>query len=267
MPRPWQRIASCIAAAVLALLLSGCEVRGTVDVRSGTEAVADLVFTEAQVDCYGLTRYAGLVIKGTPESDGHQTCRAQGTIDPEALKDFGIQLTQAGEYVIVELQLPTQIGFMPIQVDIGFPGTVVDSGGLTVTGNSVRLGNASGLSDGNPIRLVAQSHPGPQWWVLALLGGLIGGVALTLAGVLLLRRRRLRTEVNPVGDEDADAEPTVTLDTEPARDPGYEALFAPPPPDTEVAQPPAPAASPPDPPVAVAADHTIWAPPDDRGDR
>ncbi|HSK34444.1 MAG TPA: hypothetical protein VK903_13255, partial [Propionicimonas sp.] len=60
---------------------------------------------------------------------------------------------------------------------------------------------------------------------------------------------------------------TVTLDTEPARDPGYEALFAPPQPDTHVAQPPAPAASPPDPPVAVAADHTIWAPPDDRGDR
>ena len=42
MPRPWQRLAACTAAALLTLLLCGCEVHGTVDVKSGTQAEANL---------------------------------------------------------------------------------------------------------------------------------------------------------------------------------------------------------------------------------
>jgi hypothetical protein len=278
MLRPWQRIVCCAAAALSGLLLSGCEVHGTVDVKSGTVAEANLVFTEAEVDCLGLTRYAGLVIKGSPESDGNQTCRAQGTIDTSALKDFGIELSQAGEYVIVDLALPQQFGYMPTQVDISFPGGVVQDGGLKVTGTTVRLGDASGLATLTPVKVVALAHPGPEWWVMALFGGLLTGVALTAGLLLLLRRRhRLRTtlhaDTEPSPDPDATDAPgappaTVTPDPEPVdavRDADYHALFAPPPPGTTAAAGPAPERAAPQPPATAAADHRIWAPPDDSG--
>ncbi|HEY3338805.1 MAG TPA: hypothetical protein VGK18_09900 [Propionicimonas sp.] len=282
MLRPWQRIVGCIAAALGALLLSGCEVHGTVDVKSGTQAEANLVFTDAEVDCLGLTKYAGLVIKGSPESDGNQTCRAQGTIDLDSLKDFGVELSQVGEYVIVDLALPQQYGFMPIQVDISLPGRVLEDGGLPLTGTTVRLGDATGVATLSPSKVVALSHPGPEWWVAALLGGLVAGIVLTAVVVLLARRRHsLRTTLH------ADAEPPEPDDTAPAtgaptpqqatvasgfepdvvRDEQYEAMFAPPPPGTVVAAVRAPAPAEPSPPATVAADHRIWAPPEDRGDR
>jgi hypothetical protein len=281
---PWQRIAGCTAAALLALLLSGCEVHGTVDVRSGTEAEANLVFTEAEVDCLGLTKYAGLVIKGTPESDGHQTCRAQGTIDLASLKDFGIQLTQTGEYLMVDLALPQRFGYMPTQVDISFPGTVLDGGGTTVSGNSVRLDEGTGVTTFSPARVVALSHPGPAWWIMALFGGFVGGVALTVACLLLLRvRRRLRTTLQADAEQPLDPEATTHVTEEPvpdeatvqanpgpgepARDAHYHALFAPPPPGAVAAAAPAPASPAPSPPVTVAANDRIWAPPEDQGDR
>ena len=284
MLRPWQRVFACTAAALLALLVSGCEVRGTVDVKSATEAEVNLVFTRSEVDCIGLTRYAGLVIKGSPESDGNQTCRAQGTIDMAALKDFGIVLSQAGEYVTVDLALPQQFGNMPTQVDIGFPGRVVEDGGLPVSGTSVRLGDASGIATFSPVKVVALSHPGPDWWVIALAGGLVAGSGLT--GVLILlwgRGRRLRSSLHldaePAPDPDASApatdapgpqRATVPPDGQPVaamRDARYEALFAPPAAGTEAVAVRAPEPAAPSPPAPVAAEHRIWAPPEDRGDR
>ena len=277
MLRPWQRTVACTAAALLALLLSGCEVHGTVDVKSGTQAEANLVFTQAEVDCLGLTKYAGLSIKGNPESDGNQTCRAQGTIDLAALKDFGIVLSQVGEYVTIDLALPQQFGNMRTQVAIDFPGRVVADGGLTVTGTSVMLGDANGLATFSPVKVVGLSHPGPEWWVIALFGGLVAGIGLTGALVLLVRRgHRLRTTLHvnaePPPDPDAPApnpQPaTVAPDGEPvsaASAAHYEAMFAPPPQGTAataVRMPPAPA---PSPPATVPAEHRIWAPPEDSG--
>ncbi len=281
MLHPWQRMLGCTAAALLALLLSGCEVHGTVDVTSGKQAEANLVFTDAEVDCLGLTRYAGLVIKGSPESDGNQTCRAQGTIDTAALKDFGIELSQVGEYITVDLALPQQFGYMPTQVDINFPGRVLEDGGMAVTGTSVRLGDSSGIATLSPVKVVALSHTGPEWWVLALVGGFAGGIALT-AGVLLLvrRRRRLRTLHTDADPLEPDAAPATAVPppvgaavapnanpVEPVRDQDYDAMFAPPIPGQSPAVVRAPAPAPAPPPEAAAADHRIWAPPEDQGDR
>ncbi len=280
---PWQRIAGCTAAALLALLLSGCEVHGTVDVRSGTEAEANLVFAEAEVDCLGLTRYAGLVIKGSPESDGNQTCRAQGTIDLDSLKDFGIQLSQTGEYVTLDLAMPQQYDYMPTKVDITFPGKVLEGGGTTVSGNSVELTQSSIAASPDNSRVVALSHVGPEWWVMALVAGFAGGVALTVAVLLLVRRHRHLSTTLQVDAEQLPTDattpeaaamtppnPTVPPEVgprDPVRDADYEALFAPPEPGTvaAAARPPAQAEPPPE--ATVPADHEIWAPPEDRGDR
>ena len=258
MGRPWQRMVGCTAAVVLALLVSGCEVRGTVEVKSGTEAVADLVFTESEADCLGLTKFAGLIIKGVPESDGHQTCRAQGTIDLEALKELGITLTQTGEYVIVDLALPQRVGSMPLEIDISFPGVVVEDAGMPVTGNSVRLGNATGISDFSPARFVALSHPGPQWWVIGLSSGFAGGVGLTLVLLWLFGRRR-RLAARPLSP--VPPEPSTTV-----RDPEYEALFAPPSADEPARVPLSPAPSGKAGEAEPGADHRVWGPPGDRGD-
>ena len=283
MLRPWQRIVACTAAALLASLLSGCEVHGTVDVKSGTEAEANLVFTQAEVDCLGLTTYAGLVIKGSPESDGDQTCRAQGTIDLDALKDFGIQLSQNGEYVLLDLAMPQQYAYMPMQIAVTFPGPVLDADGSTVQGNTVQLSERSGITIPDSARVVARSHPGPEWWVMALIAGFGGGVVITVLVLLLVRRHRHLQETLQVDAEqlptDATAPETGTAPAfdvpatpgagpqEPIRDAAYEAQFAPPKPGT-VTAPTRQSVEPARPREATPpAEHRIWAPPEDRGDR
>jgi hypothetical protein len=283
MPRPWQRIAACTAAGLLTLLLCGCDVHGTVDVKSATQAEANLIFTEAEVDCLGLTRYAGLVIKGTPESDGHQTCRAQGTIDLDSLKDFGIKLSQTGEYLMLDLAMPEQFGYMPTKVDITFPGKVLDGGGSTVSGNSIQLNELSGAASPGRSRVVALSHAGPEWWVMALIAGFGGGVVLTVLVLLLVRRHRHLRETLQVDADQLPADATTPETgvapptnpaampdasfSEPMRDADYDALFAPPKPGTVAAVPRQPAEPPPPPEATTPADHEIWAKPEDRGDR
>lgn len=289
MPRPWQRIVVCAAAALAMLLVSGCEVHGTVDVTSATRAEADLVFTEAEVDCLGLTEYAGLVITGSSDSDGNQTCTARGTLDLTSLEDFGIRLSQTGEYLMLDLAMQQRFAYMPVQVDITFPGAVLDGGGFTADGRGVHLGSLSLATSPDRSRVVALSHRGPQWWVIALAGGLLGGVVLTLAFLFGLRwRRRVHAAWQAEADAAAGlpypdaAAPEAARETtpeatpvaaqpqgsweRPASDPEsdaqYESLFAPPPAGT--AAPPAQAASPPEPtpPAAATVDHRMWAPPD-----
>lgn len=239
MPRPWQRISGGLAAGCLALLLAGCEISGTVDVRSDTEVVADLIVTKAEADCLGLTRFAGLVIKGTPDPNGNQRCRAQGTVDLAELKDYGVDVSGLGEYLMVDLALPRQFRDMPITIDITFPGRVVDAGATTASGNQVTLTEGLGVTDSPRTRVVAMSHPGPQWWVIGLVAGFGVGVCLTLVllFLLLLRRRRLRVRVSGEGAGRPD----------PVR--------APLPPPARPTRP------------EQAGDHEIWAPPADRGDR
>jgi hypothetical protein len=131
--------------------------------------------------------------------------------------------------------------------------------------------------------VIALSHAGPEWWVLALAAGFGGGIVVTVLVLLLLRwRRHLRTlqveaeqllPIEATAPESGAAPPTNTPATpdadsrEPMRDADYGALFAPPKPGTPTAQrlPLAPLRPPPE--AIVPADHEMWAPPEDRGDR
>ncbi|MGV8908637.1 MAG: hypothetical protein ACOH1Y_06605 [Propionicimonas sp.] len=253
MFRPWQRILGGIAACCGALLLAGCEISGTVEVHSDSEVVANLIVTKAEADCLGLTEFAGLVVKGTPDPDGDQLCRANGIVDLAELKDYGVEVSRLGEYLMVDLALPRRIRDMPISIDITFPGPVVTAGDTTASGNQVTLTEGVGVANSGPTRVIAMSHAGPQWWVLGLTAGFVVGVGLTLAFVLVLRRRRLRSRP---------ATPAATV-----REPDDDAWFAPP---SSGAMPPASAE--PVPPGRVpgpeqATDHRIWAPPADQGDR
>lgn len=80
MNRARLRTLAMIAGLALTMLLAGCEISGTVDVRSETEVVADFTVTHAEADCLGLEDFNGLVVKGSPDPSGGQVCRAQGPL-------------------------------------------------------------------------------------------------------------------------------------------------------------------------------------------
>lgn len=190
MNHSWQRGLGALAGIGVALLLAGCEIAGTVDVRSETEVVADFTITHAEPDCLGLEEFRGLVVRGTPDSSGNQVCRAQGTIDLNEFEDVGLKVSRVGEYLVLDLAVPERIGYAPLDVTVSFPGLVVEAGGGRATGNQVTIGPGMGITSASGTRLVALAHPGPEWWVVGVLAGLICGAALTLAGFWYRRRRR-----------------------------------------------------------------------------
>ena len=287
-PPSWRQISRGLAVCGLALVLAGCEISGTVDVRSATQVEANLLITGAEADCLGLTEYAGLAIRSTPDSDGSQVCRANGTIDLDQLEDLGVTVSQVGEHVMVDLDIPRRMGSTPLEIDITFPGPVLDPGGATVSGNQVTLTQSTVRGSLSTTKVVARSYPGPEGWVIGLSAGFVGGVGLTRALLRLVgHRRRPAAEqeqadgLHPTDEAGAPPPPSPTTGRPPApttpwpvpsepsvtvRDPDYEALFAPP-----SAHEPAWAASTPAPsggaPEAESrTDHRIWGPPEERGD-
>jgi hypothetical protein len=160
---------------------------------------------------------------------------------------------------------------------------VLDGGGSTVSGTSIQLNELVEVANPGGTRVIALSHAGPEWWVLALVAGFGGGVVLTVVVLLLVRRHRHLQATLQVDAEqlptDATAPETGTAPPtnlpatpdkaprEPVRDAAYEALFAPPRPGTVTAQTRPPAEPPPPPEPTAPADHEIWAPPEYRGDR
>ena len=284
-PPSWQHILRGLAGCGLALVLAGCEITGTVDIRSGTQVGANLLITGAQADCLGLTEFAGLAIKRTPDPDGSQVCRANGTVDLEQLEEFGVTVSQVGEHVMVDLNIPRRVGYVPLEVDITFPGAVLDPGGATAAGNQVKLIQNSGRGSLNTTKVVALSHPGPEWWVIGLSAGFVGGVGLTLALLCLFgHRRRLAADqgegdvLRPPDEAGAPPPPSPPTGGPPAatppwsvpsatvRDPDYEALFAPPSAHEPAWADPAPATSGEAEGSESGSDHRIWGPPEDRGD-
>ena len=254
----WQHLLRGLGCCCVALSLAGCEISGTVDVRSANQVEANLVITDAEADCLGLTEFAGLAIKGTPNPGGSQICRANGTVDLGKLKEIGVTVSEVGEYVTVELAMPPRVGPVPLKVDISFPGAVLDTGGATAWGNRVTLTQSTGRETLNTTKVVALSHPGPQWWVIGLSSGFAGGVGLTLVLLWLFGRRR-RLAARPLSP--VPPEPSTTV-----RDPEYEALFAPPSADEPARVPLSPAPSGKAGEAEPGADHRVWGPPGDRGD-
>ncbi len=293
MNHAWRRSLGTLAGVALALLLAGCEITGTVDVRSETEVVADFTITHAEADCLGLEEFRGLVVRGTPDSSGNQVCRAQGTIDLNAFEDVGLGLSRVGEFLVLDLAVPEQLGYAPIDVTVIFPGQVIEAGGGRAAGNRVTLEPGTGITSAGGTRVVALAHPGPEWWVLGVLAGLVCGAALTLAGFWFWRRRRAQRppatgsappEVPPEGGQPVDGDPAPApagsdqpvpsvadrvVPEQPAPgnsgDPDYAARFAPPPGHRTGPREPAPVSVPA--PVQLPpadAEHLVWAPPEER---
>jgi hypothetical protein len=271
MFRSGGRIALALVTAPLALLLAACNTTGTIEVRSPTELAIDLTLTDyPRGSCTDVgSSDTELAVERGVDSRGERFCRLRGTVKAESV--YGVRIQPLGDYYIVSLDLgenTTDPGVVDITLTL--PGPVVASSSGTISGNSVRLTGREALHE--DFELVARARPETSWVPIAGVAGLAVGVA----GTLLVLRWRRRTALVPTPDTQSDpdgstgpdelAEPTETdvdavgADVRPEERPrpAADPTFWSRPPVTESAEPAAPD-EPPD--RRRPADHSIWGPP------
>nr|WP_300142948.1 hypothetical protein [Propionicimonas sp.] len=269
MFRSGARIALASMAVPLALLLAGCDTTGTIEVRSPTELGIDLTLTDyprGNCNNVGSTDTEITVERGI-DASGKRYCRMHGTLKTESV--YGVQILPVGDYYVVSLDLGENTEDPgTVDITLTLPGTVLASSSGTISGNTVRLTGQEPLRE--DFELVARAGPETPWVPIA--GG--AGLALGVAGALLVRRRRGRTAAAPVPPTEPDqgappdappaqphAEGTAADDwsderPRPATDPTF--WSRPPVPEN-----PAPAAAAEDDPPGSRppVDHSIWGPP------
>ncbi|HQA78691.1 MAG TPA: hypothetical protein PLL50_10090 [Propionicimonas sp.] len=194
----WTRVVTLVAAAVAALLLTGCEIEGSVDVVSSEQVALDLTFTGTAEDCQQFpdSSVYGLTVDTTYDDD-QATCRMYGTVDARTLADVFpyFVATEVGDHYLFS----TRFGgysFDSVDVTVGFPGDVVSATRGEVSGNQVRLTDPADFSGENEVvKIVAHSRPGAQWWPALLAGGsVLAAGAAFVVGLLVGRRRRDASE-------------------------------------------------------------------------
>lgn len=273
---------AALALAALSLTLTGCDLEGTIDVRSEQEIVVDVSVSDSAEACLGLSSQSLASLKVAVDDAGG--CRITGTLGQQNPAAELVTLSVVGENYVLDLNFPEGAGELPMDLFVTFPGQVVDGGGGRTDYNRVHFERGWGLGAVGKTRIVALNHPGPPWWVLAAGGGVLVGVLLTLALLLLLRRRRRAqaqltgqvAELTPIVEaaaaraEDGDQDGLVNLTDPPdatwpapqASDLMDQSAFWAPEEGDHPSQPVAvPIAHPPGP-LAEPVDHSIWAPPE-----
>lgn len=216
MPLRLRRGITVMATAAL-VLLTGCTVSGTVEVRSSEEVVVDLIFRNDSLTDYRcdpeLFRDFSLTIESRTDDKGEAFCELKGVVHPERLRQY-LNVTHAGEFVAVSInplgvapggEQSAEIGRSSIgglDVAVRFPGQVLNTTGEP-DGNIVRFREPKQL--GRPYGLAAEAlnHPGPPWAAVGPLAGFLVGVAATLWWAKARRRRRSQAAPppDPASDE------------------------------------------------------------------
>lgn len=258
MVAAWRRVTTGAGLALCGLLLTGCSAEGTFDIVSEDRVVVDLVLRGPDVDCP--TSMDGLKLSTTTvtEASDSLVCHVTGETETSTLAPFGINISTAAEYLVLQTNLVTGSNDLPeTDIQIRFPGQVVTASAGTVTGNAVRITNLDPLTQGSGMRVVALNRSGPPAWVMAAAVGAGAGVAVTLLvlGLVRLGRGHRPSEAALIEDEPAGTPgvPTAAL----AEQPGEAWSDSPP-------SLPATDATPAAPPPCEPPDHTVWAPPDER---
>lgn len=171
-----------------ALLLGGCSIEGTIAIESTERMGVDLVFRDAPVaSCDDFRQVTERGFAVTTVAGPGVSCHVVGYADREVLALVNVLLTTAGEQL--------SFGFAPLGFEqladapaellpeltsldlrVIFPGTVLRSSG-TASGNEARFTRDDLLELGG-LSAVAQDHPGPPFWTLALGGGLLAGASV-----------------------------------------------------------------------------------------
>ena len=270
MSRAWARIATLLGALLLALCLSGCEVRGTVDVLTEQDIAIDIVIT-------GLNRGAcSAATSGVSEvevqrginTSGQRFCRVRGVVKVEEVS--GLTIASAAEYYVFTVEFNDVTTSWPASdLTVRFPGQVVDASQGAVSGSSLHLDDLSALAGGEPLQVVALSRPGPPWWLVAGAVGVAGGALAMFGYHRWSVGRRAEPQEAPDDEDSPDDQDwtTATLDeSEPAM-PSDEQFFAPPrvQPASQVWAAPRDGGLPAEPEAGperrTETDHSVWAPP------
>ncbi len=201
---------TAVLALVAMMALTGCEVSGTVVVRSADAVALDL--TVKGDDYYLPCDAAGWGAAGLQlgfnefvDYRGETTCRVFGTVHPELVRDY-LQVSQPGEYVEAASNplsmapgRAAPIGSVwssprtKLDLTVTFPGRVLSSTG-EISGNVVHFGDPRQYVRPYGLRATALSHPGPEWSVLGPVVGIGAGIGLAALWSYLRRQRRRHME-------------------------------------------------------------------------
>ncbi|MFZ0529341.1 MAG: hypothetical protein WAL91_02245 [Propionicimonas sp.] len=222
----WSRVALAAGMAALALLLTGCDARGTVAVRSATEVEVDLVFSGEQVRC---GQNLGWAFRGIAvdyqQSGGIVRCRLSGTLDVvAAASDWpGLRVTRVDDHYVFTAGLgPVASYLTTLDVTMLLPGEVARSNAGQVSANSVRLTTPDDLRDGY-IEIVTGAQPLPPWTMVAVVLAAIAGAGLAFG---LGRKLGSRGRVEPVEPAEVAEQPATP--SSPATSPADQSIWAPP---------------------------------------
>ncbi len=126
MVATWRRIAIGVGFALCGLLLTGCRAEGTIDILSEERVAVNLMVTSPDVDCPEAVDGLLLHITAATDASGLRTCHVFGESQAITLDQFGINLSTAAEYLVLQTNLSLGIDDLPAcDIQIRFPGQVV----------------------------------------------------------------------------------------------------------------------------------------------
>ncbi len=241
MKARWHRVVAALGLALAGTLLTGCHAQGTFDVLSEERVAVDLIVSGADVSCPNSADALKLTVTTTVDQYGDKVCHVTGETQATYFSPFGITVSTAAEYLVLQANLAGGSDSWPAaDIDIRFPGKVMDASLGSVSDNVVRITDLRALTQGSGLHAVALASPGPPQWMIAALAGTGAGILVTLVVVLvvLLVRRARRRAPAPMDEGallDAAPEPGAASADEP-----LSVAPAEPVPATSAGPPPAP---------------------------
>ena len=213
----WHRAVAGLGLALAGVLLTGCHAQGTFDVLSEERIAVDLTVTGADVNCPHGADALKLTVTTTIDQYGDQVCHVTGETQATYFSPFGITVTPAAEYLVLQANLAGGRDSWPASdIDVRFPGKVMDASLGVVSDNVVRITDLEALTQGSGLHAVGLRSAGPAQWMIAGLTGAGAGIALTLIVglVVVLVRRPKRDPLAPLDDlafPEADAGTTTPI--------------------------------------------------------
>lgn len=199
----WHRAVAGLGLALAGALLSGCHAQGTFDVLSEDRIAVDLFVSGADVNCPNSADALKLTVTTTIDQYGDEVCHVTGETQATYFSPFGITVSPAAEYLVLQINLSGGRDSWPSSdIDIRFPGKVMDASLGAVSDNVVRITDLEALTQGSGLHAVGLRSAGPPQWLVAGLAGAGVGILLTLivTAVVMLVRRPRRDPLAPLED-------------------------------------------------------------------